>query len=164
MNNVMWNNEGKVTSQCKRFIYTGCWPECRRPSWLTPTSLKPWKKKLDAILKRSAPTNVTQTHSFLGAVNIGTCGHTILTAILTPLTKFKGKGKFVCVLQHQATFDQMKALIASEAILNYLDHNIPFEYTLMLVITSSVPLFCRMVSLLHTTHVSLTLRRTTTLQ
>ena len=37
------------------------------------------------------------------------------------------KGKFVWEPRHQASFDQMKALIASQAMVNYPDHNIPFE-------------------------------------
>jgi hypothetical protein len=35
--------------------------------------------------------------------------------------------KFVWELQHQATFNQMKALIASKAMPHYPDHNIPFK-------------------------------------
>jgi hypothetical protein len=47
--------------------------------------------------------------------------------ILTPLSKLTGTGQFVWEQQHQTAFNQMKALIASKALLNYPDHNIPFE-------------------------------------
>ena len=95
--------------------------------WLTPTGLKPWHKKIEAILHLEHPQTVKQVRSFLGAVTyyhdmFPKCSH-----ILTPLTELTGKIPFKWTERHQNAFDEMKALIAKDVLVQYPDHNLPFH-------------------------------------
>jgi hypothetical protein len=37
--------------------------------WLTPTGLKPWKMKIDTVLKMEAPNTLQELRAFIGMVN-----------------------------------------------------------------------------------------------
>jgi hypothetical protein len=93
--------------------------ECKKRDWLgywlTPVGLKPWQKKVQAILDMTPPENLTQLRSFIESVNYyrdlwPRCAHT-----LAPLTKLTGTKLFVWNDEQQKAFEAMKAIMSSEA-------------------------------------------------
>jgi hypothetical protein len=60
--------------------------------WLTPTGLKSWKKKIEAMLvNMERPRNVKEARSFIGAVTFYRCMFAHATHMLTPLTELTKK-------------------------------------------------------------------------
>ena len=99
---------------------------------MTPNGLKPWRKKVDAILRLAPPINLTGVRAFIGAITYYRDMFPHRSHILAPLTDLtKGAGprkrKITWKKEHQTAYDEMKALISADVLLRYPDHNLPFH-------------------------------------
>jgi RNase H-like domain found in reverse transcriptase len=89
-----------------------------------PKGLKPWRKKIDAILALQPPQTPMHLHSFLGAVNYYRDMSPRRSHILAPLTARAGKKSSLdWTPECQQAFDTMKAIMVKDAFLRYPDHN-----------------------------------------
>jgi hypothetical protein len=91
--------------------------------------LKPWKKKIEAILNTEHPRNVKEARSFIGAVTFHRDMFAHGSHMLTPLTELtkKPKAKFLWTPEAQKAFDQMKAVMAKDVLVRCPDHNEEFH-------------------------------------
>jgi hypothetical protein len=98
--------------------------------WLTPRGLKPWRKKIDAVLHMDRPGTATELRRFIGCVNYYRGMWPRRAHILKPLTDQAGlkKGsKLEWTNDMQTAFDKMRLLLAADALAAYPDHNKRFD-------------------------------------
>ena len=95
--------------------------------WLTPHGLKPWKKKIDAILKIQPPKTVTELRSFIGMVTFYRDMFPRRSHLLAPLTEQVGKKKVTWTSGCQKAFDSIKAILVKDVFIRYPYHNKEFH-------------------------------------
>ena len=73
------------------------------------------------------PQSITDIRSLIGAVNYYKSFWPRQAHILTPLTELTGNRKFTWTKRQQESFDEVKAILAADAINAYPDYNLPFD-------------------------------------
>ncbi|MEM7284214.1 MAG: ribonuclease H family protein [Pseudomonadota bacterium] len=95
--------------------------------WFTPEGVKPWQRKIDAILALQPPKTLKQLRSFLGMVNYYRDMWPRRSHILSPLTQLTSTKHFTWGPPQQQAFEQMKALIAADTLLQWPDPHHDFH-------------------------------------
>ncbi|KAG7369920.1 reverse transcriptase RNA-dependent DNA polymerase [Nitzschia inconspicua] len=95
--------------------------------WLTPKGHKPWKKKVSAILAMKPPTNLKQLRSFLELVMFYRDMWPRRSDALAALTNLLGTKVFSWGPDQQKSLEEMKAIVARDALLAYLDNMQPYD-------------------------------------
>jgi hypothetical protein len=98
--------------------------------WLTPQGLKPWKKKIDAILHWDHLCNTTELRMFIGCINQYRDMWPSHARILKPLiyqSGLKKKAPIKWTDETQKALDKLCLLVAASALAAYLDHNKHFD-------------------------------------
>jgi hypothetical protein len=87
--------------------------------WLTPSGIKPWKKKVNSILAIRPPSTIAGLQSFAGSVNFYRNMFRPRSHPLAPLTSQPGNRTLKWRAECQSAFGQVKALLAQEILLQY---------------------------------------------
>ena len=95
--------------------------------WLTPKGLKPWREKIDTILRVDRSRNLKQMQSFLGAVNYYRDIWPKWAHILLPLSDKSGKKTFHWSDEMDKEFKQMKVILSVDTLMTYPNHNKSFH-------------------------------------
>jgi hypothetical protein len=95
--------------------------------WFTPTGLRPWKKKIQAILAIQRPKTIKELCFFIGAITFYRDMFPKRSHLLAPLTSQVGQRNIKWTPECESSFNAIKALLSKDAFLRYPDHNKPFH-------------------------------------
>ena len=98
--------------------------------WLTPEDLKPWTKKVDAILKLKLPTTAAGLRTILDRVTYYRDMYPRRSHLLAPFTSMAGLSKKAKISWNDTldlAFKQKKRFLVQECLMAYPNHNLTFE-------------------------------------
>ena len=87
--------------------------------WFTPNGVKPWRKKIEAVLQLDTPKTASDLCSFIGAVNFHRDMWPHRAHFLAPLTSLTGKSTLEWTPEHQKAFKRMKAIIVDRCCAHF---------------------------------------------
>ena len=100
---------------------------CFLDYWLTPKGTKPWKKKVDAVLKLEALKDINQLCAFSGAVTCHCSMWPHHSCLLEPLTELTNKMTWEWGLWQDQVFEEMMAVMASDVLRAFPNHDSPHD-------------------------------------
>jgi transposase InsO family protein len=101
--------------------------------WITPQGIKPWAKKVQAVMQMDRPKNASQIRTFVGMINWYRDYWPRRAHLLSPFTKLQNglegnkKAPIVWTDELEKCFQEVKAVLARDALLAFPNHNEPFD-------------------------------------
>eukprot|EP00573_Skeletonema_grethae_P000322 CAMPEP_0201689056 /NCGR_PEP_ID=MMETSP0578-20130828/2716_1 /ASSEMBLY_ACC=CAM_ASM_000663 /TAXON_ID=267565 /ORGANISM="Skeletonema grethea, Strain CCMP 1804" /LENGTH=792 /DNA_ID=CAMNT_0048173573 /DNA_START=167 /DNA_END=2545 /DNA_ORIENTATION=+ len=100
--------------------------------YLTTDGIKPWQKKVQAVLDLQRPTNASEVRTFVGLINWYRDFWPRRSHLLSPFTQLiRGLTDKKAPIEWndhlEKCFQEVKNVIAADALCAYPDHNKPFE-------------------------------------
>ena len=96
--------------------------------WLTREGIQPQPKKVEAILRLTAPRTKRQLRHFLGMVNFYRDMWRRRSHLIAPLTELTKKDvPYIWTKEHQKAFEELRQVISKETLLAFPDFNKEFH-------------------------------------
>jgi len=100
--------------------------------WVSKDGIQPWQKKVQAVLDLKRPTNASEVRTLVGLINWYRDFWPRRSHLLSPFTQLirgiqKKKAPIVWTPELEKVFQEVKQVIASDALCAYPNHNEPFE-------------------------------------